>query len=99
AGFALPSGARDLFEILGPEMTDERVAPAAFDSGVLVAFAVDDILGARAELAAANVDLIGDIVWAKDLTGDDDDHPWGWFFFRAPDGNVYVLQQDGLAET
>ncbi len=99
AGFTLPSGPRDLVEVLGPEMTDERVAPAAFDRGVLVAFAVDDIVGARDELAAADVELIGNIVWAKDLTGDADDHPWGWFFFRAPDGNVYVLQQDGLVDS
>lgn len=97
AGFRLPSGARDLFEIFGPEMTDERVAPAAFAAGVLVAFAVGDVVRARAELDAAGVELIGDIVWADTLTGRSEDHGWGWFFFRAPDGIVYVIQQDGLS--
>ncbi len=97
AGFNLPSGPLDFVEILGPSMTDERVAPAAFERGVLVAFAVDDMLGARAELAAAGVELVGDVVWGRELTGGDDSDRWGWFFFRAPDGTIYVIQQDGLA--
>lgn len=99
AGFALPSGPRDLVEVFGPEMTDERVAPAAFESGVLIAFAVDDVISARAELAAADVELLGDIVWGRELTGGDESDPWGWFFFRGPDGNIFVIQQDGLAAT
>jgi len=96
AGFTLPSGPRDLVEIFGPDMTDERVAPTAFETGVLIAFAVDDIVSARAELAAAAVELVGDIVWARDLIGGDGSDRWGWFFFRAPDGNIYVIEQDGL---
>jgi hypothetical protein len=43
----------DLVEVFGPGMTDERVAPAEFESGAL-AFAVDDIVSARAELAAGS---------------------------------------------
>ena len=96
SGFALPSGPRDLVEVFSPEMTDERIAPAAFEAGVLLAFAVDDILGARAELAVAGVELLGDIVWARDLMGGDESNQWGWFFFRGPDDNIYVIQQDGL---
>ena len=96
AGFSLPSGPRDLVEVFGPEMTDERVAPAEFTDGLLIAFAVDDIVSARAELAAAEVELLGDIVWARELVGGDESNRWGWFFFRAPDGSVYVIQQDGL---
>ena len=96
AGFSLPSGPRDLVEVFGPEMTDERVAPAEFTNGVLIAFAVDDIVSARAELAATDVELLGQIVWARDLVGGDESNRWGWFFLRAPDGNVYVIQQDGL---
>lgn len=95
AGFSLPSGPRDLFEVFGPDMTNESVAPAEFAGGTLVAFAVDDIASARQELADAGVELIGDLVWAPDLTGDPDDAGWGWFFFRAPDGTVFVIQQDG----
>jgi hypothetical protein len=96
AGFALPSGPRDLVEVFGPEMTDERVAPAAFDTGVLIAFAVNDIVSARDELVAADIELVGDVVWARDLTGGGESNSWGWFFFRGPDGNIYVIQQDGL---
>lgn len=96
AGFTLPSGPRDLVEIFGTGMTEERVAPAAFDAGVLIAFAVEDILGAREELATAKVELVGDIVWARDITGGVERDRWGWFFFRAPDGNIFVIQQDGI---
>jgi catechol 2,3-dioxygenase-like lactoylglutathione lyase family enzyme len=99
AGFTLPSGPRDLVEIFGPGMTDERVAPAAFETGVLIAFAVDDILGAREELIAAKVELVGDIVWARDITGGAPSNRWGWFFFRVPDGNIYVIQQDGIPDS
>lgn len=62
--------------------------------GILVAFAVDDIAGAREELAAAGVELIGDLVWAADLSANPDMDGFGWFFFRGPDGNIYVMQQD-----
>jgi catechol 2,3-dioxygenase-like lactoylglutathione lyase family enzyme len=96
AGFKLPSGPRDLVEVFGSDVTDERVAPAAWDTGVMIAFAVDDMVSARAELAAAHIDLIGDVVWADDRTGGDESDRWGWFFFRGPDSNVYVISQDGL---
>jgi len=97
AGFHLPSGERDLLEVFGGPDVDPRVAPEEFGRGVLVAFAVEDVAAAREELAAAGTELIGDLVWAADLTGDATDAGWGWCFFRGPDGNVYVLQQDGLA--
>ena len=59
-----------------------------------MAVPVDDVVGARAELAAAEVELIGDLVWANELFDDSNMRGFGWFFFRAPDGNVYVMQQD-----
>ncbi len=62
--------------------------------GVVVAFAVDDIVGARDELAAAKVEMIGELVWANELFDDPKMEGFGWFFFRGPDGNVYVIQQD-----
>ncbi len=95
AGFDLPSGDRDLLEVFGSGDVDERVVPAEFEHGVLVAFAVDDVIKAREELAMAGIELIGGLVWASVVTGDPADHDWGWCFFRAPDGNIYVLQQDG----
>jgi catechol 2,3-dioxygenase-like lactoylglutathione lyase family enzyme len=98
AGFMLPSGQRDLLEIFGRRDIDDRVVPSEFEHGVLVALAVDDVAAAREELAAAGVELIGDLVWATEITGNSADHGWGWCFFRGSDQNVYVLQQDGLTQ-
>ena len=67
--------------------------------GTVVAFAVDDIVGAREELAAAEVELIGDLVWADRLFDNPSMEGFGWFFFRGPDGNVYVMQQDGRPDS
>ena len=92
----LPSGDRDLLEVFGSGDVDERLVPAEFEHGVLVAFAVEDVVSAREELAMAGIEIIGELVWAVDVTGDPADQGWGWCFFRAPDNNVYVLQQDGV---
>ena len=35
-------------------------------------------------------------MWARDLIGGDQNNSWGWFFLRGSDGNIYVIQQDGL---
>ncbi len=99
AGFKLPSGDRDLLEVFGSGDVDERVVPAEFEHGVLVAFAVQDVISAREELATAGIELIGEVVSAADVTGNPTDQGWSWCFFRAPDGNVYVLQQDGLGHS
>jgi catechol 2,3-dioxygenase-like lactoylglutathione lyase family enzyme len=96
SGFHLPSGERDLLEVFGRSDIDRRVVPEEFGNGVLIAFAVDDVVSAREELSAADIELIGELVWATDVTGNAAEEGWGWFFFRAPDGNIYVIQQDGL---
>jgi len=93
--FQLPSGRGDFVEVFGPEHANERVFPAEVSEGTVVAFAVDDIVGARRELVAADVELIGELVWADELFDDPSMEGFGWFFFRGPDGNVYVMQQDG----
>jgi len=93
--FQLPSGRGDFVEVFGPGHDNASVFPAEVTAGTVVAFAVDDIVGARAELAAAEVELIGDLVWANELFHDPDMTSFGWFFFRGPDGNVYAIQQDG----
>ena len=62
--------------------------------GIVVAFAVDDIAGAQEELVAAKVEVIGELVSANELFDDPNMAGFGWFFFRGPDGNVYVIQQD-----
>jgi catechol 2,3-dioxygenase-like lactoylglutathione lyase family enzyme len=92
--FQLPSGRSDFVEVFGPEHENASVFPAEVSEGIAVAFAVDDIATAREELAAAKVDLIGGLVWANELFDDPKMEGFGWFFFRGPDENVYVMQQD-----
>jgi catechol 2,3-dioxygenase-like lactoylglutathione lyase family enzyme len=92
--FQLPSGRSDFVEVFGPKHENASVFPTEVSEGVVVAFAVDDIVGAREELAAAKVELIGELVWAKELFENPTMEGVGWFFFRGPDGNVYVMQQD-----
>jgi len=89
----LDSGEHDYFEIYGPANRDERLFPAATD-GPIAAFAVDDLLEARGELEAANTEIIDDVFWASGVFADPSLEGFGWLFFRAPDGNVYVLQQE-----
>jgi catechol 2,3-dioxygenase-like lactoylglutathione lyase family enzyme len=95
--FQLPSGHSDFIEVFGPEHDNASIFPADVTEGTVVAFAVDDILGAREELVAADVELIGEIVWANELFDDPGMAGFGWFFFHGPDGNVYVIQQDSRA--
>lgn len=92
--FRLPSGRSDFVEVFGPGHENASVFPAEVSEGIVVAFAVDDIVGARQELEAAGVELIGEFVWANELFEDPNMEGFGWFFFRGPDGNVYVMQQD-----
>jgi catechol 2,3-dioxygenase-like lactoylglutathione lyase family enzyme len=84
AGFRLPTGKNDFVEIYGPANQDSDLYPDSA-SGVLIAFIVDDVVGAHAEVAAADIEILGDIVWAADS--------FGWFFLRAPDGNIYCIEQ------
>jgi hypothetical protein len=97
-GFCLFDALEDVVgpfvEVFGPAHENASLFPAEVREGVVVAFAVDDIVSAREELAAADVELIGDVVWANELFDDPTMLGFGWFFFRGPDGNVYVIQQD-----
>ena len=86
----LPIGRFDFFEVYGSEFDDERLAPSA--EPLFVAFTVEDLEDARAEIVAAGVEA-GDAVWANEAFGDPDLEGFGWFFFRAPDGRTYVMQQ------
>jgi catechol 2,3-dioxygenase-like lactoylglutathione lyase family enzyme len=86
ATFALPGGTRDMVEVIGPNV-DASVDSVHFTTGPVVGFVVDDILVARSELADAGVELLGEIGWSTESPG------YGWFNFRAPDGNVYGMLQ------
>lgn len=97
--FHLPSGRSDFVEVFGPEYENASVFPAEVSEGIVVAFAVDDIVGAHEELVAAKVELIGELVWANELFDDPNMVGFGWLFFRGPDGNIYVVQQDSRPDT
>ncbi len=90
--FKLPSGQRDFVEVYGPEKLDTRLFPESA-AGPVAAFIVDDIERARAEVAAAGIEMLGDIVWAAKLFGDPSFEGMAWFFLRGPDGNTYCLEQ------
>lgn len=83
-GFQLPSGRNDFVEVFGPAMQDSNLYPDTA-TGPLIAFIVDDVVSAHAEVAAAGIELLGDVFWAAD--------GFGWFFLRAPDGNIYCIEQ------
>jgi len=93
AVFQLESGDRDLLEVYRPGGYDERLLPPGV-TGPAVAFAVDDLIAARDELTAAGTEIVADVVWAAEAFDDSRLEGFGWLFFRAPDGNVYALQQD-----
>jgi catechol 2,3-dioxygenase-like lactoylglutathione lyase family enzyme len=93
AVFQLESGDRDLFEVFRPGQYDERLLPPDA-AGLTIAFGVDDLLEARAELLSAGVEIVSDTVWAAEAFDDPRLEGFGWLFFRAPDGRVYAIQQD-----
>jgi hypothetical protein len=41
----------------------------------------------------AGLEVIGDVVWAAEAFGAPAMEGVGWFFLRAPDGRVYVIEQ------
>lgn len=86
----LPTGPFDLFEVYGSEFDNERLAPA--DESLFVAFTVQSLEEARDEIMATGVE-VGDVVWASEAFDNPDLDGYGWFFFRAPDNHVYVIQQ------
>lgn len=54
-------------------------------SGPVVSFTVENLDEARAELEAESIELLTPVL--------DDGTTWRWCYFRAPDGNVYLLQE------
>ena len=51
-------------------------------------------LGVRTKNFDAMTTFVSDVIWAAEAFADPAFEGFGWFFFRAPDGNVYVLQQE-----
>jgi catechol 2,3-dioxygenase-like lactoylglutathione lyase family enzyme len=86
----LPTGSFDFVEVYGAAFEDERLAPRGV--GLFVAFVVEDLDGAHAEMRAAGLEP-GDIVWADETFQEPAYAGYGWFFIRAPDGNLYCIEQ------
>jgi catechol 2,3-dioxygenase-like lactoylglutathione lyase family enzyme len=81
AELSLPSG--DRVQVFGPgdpyfEFFREHAR------GPVALFEVDDLRQARADLAAAGIELIGEL---------ERDSEWEWLHFRGPDGNLYELAE------
>ena len=83
-GFRLPTGKNDFVEVFGPEKQDSNLYPDAA-TGIIVAFIVEDVVSAYAEVKDAGAELLSEVIWVAD--------GFGWFFLRAPDGNVYCVEQ------
>jgi hypothetical protein len=88
----LPTGSWDFVEVFGADFSDERLIRAEAD-GVFVAIVVEDIEEARRDCEAAEVEVLGETVWADQAFGNPDNAGVACFFVRGPDRNVYVFQQ------
>ena len=88
----LPTGRWDFVEVFGDDFHDERMIREEID-GVFVAIVVEDIEEARRDCLAAEVEILGETIWADKAFGNPDVSGFAGFFVRAPDGNIYVFQQ------
>jgi catechol 2,3-dioxygenase-like lactoylglutathione lyase family enzyme len=88
----LPTGAFDFAEVYSPGHHDERMIPDGVE-GPVVAFVVDNLEAALREVKEAGLEVIGDVVRAAEAFGEPEMEGVGWFFLRAPDGRVYVVEQ------
>jgi len=79
-----PPGQNDFVEVYGPTKQDTNLLPDSI-AGPIVAFIVDDVVAAPAEVGAKGIELLSEVIWAAE--------GFGWFFLRAPDGNIYCIEQ------
>jgi len=84
----LPSGDRDYLEVFGTGAEGMEFEAEHYVTGPVIGFVVEDLAAARAELSEAGVELVGEVTWPSSMPG------YGWFHFRAPDGNLYAMVQD-----
>ena len=87
----LPTHRLDFIEVYSQEHADVRMIPNGVD--FMIAFVVDDIREARAEMQAAGLELVSELVWAAEAFGEPGLGDFAWFFVRAPDGRVYAIEQ------
>jgi catechol 2,3-dioxygenase-like lactoylglutathione lyase family enzyme len=91
--FKLPGGERDYVEVFSADNPEAEI----MTTGPVAGFLVDDVLEARSRLEAAGVEMLEPVRWLRDYEGFEDATDYGWFQFRAPDGNSYACLQGSAA--
>jgi catechol 2,3-dioxygenase-like lactoylglutathione lyase family enzyme len=86
--FELPDADRDFVEVFSPARQD---LATSYTTAPVVGLLVDDLVGAREELAAAGVELIDEIQSVASMNG------YRFFHLRGPDGNVYAMVEGSSA--
>jgi CYTH domain-containing protein len=79
---SLPSG--DRVQVFAPAHPYFTFLGRHEANGPVALFEVDELRGARAQLAAAGIEIVGAV---------ERDSNWEWVHFRAPDGNLYVVAE------
>jgi catechol 2,3-dioxygenase-like lactoylglutathione lyase family enzyme len=87
----LPTHRRDLVEVYAESHWDIRMIPD--DADCVIAFVVDDVREAMAEVQAAGLELVNEPVWAAEAYDEPGFGEFAWFWVRAPDGRVFAIQQ------
>jgi hypothetical protein len=64
----LPSVRDDFVEVYGPAKQDTSLIPDSV-AGPIIAFIVDDVFSAHAEVAAAGIELLSEVIWLADGFG------------------------------
>ncbi len=86
--FELSDADRDFVEVFSPARRD---LATSYTTAPVVGLLVDDLVGAREELAAAGVELIDEIQSVASMNG------YRFFHLRGPDGNVYAMVEGSSA--
>ena len=87
----LPVHRRDFVEAYAEEHRDKQMIPDDVD--FVVAFVVDDIREAIAEMQAAGLELVNEPVRVAEAFDDPAFGEFAWFWVLAPDGRVYAIEQ------
>lgn len=87
----LPTNRLDLVEVYAEGYRDARMIPD--DADFVVAFVVDDIEAALSEVREAGIEVVNEPVWAAEAFDDPSYADFAWFWLRAPDGRIYVIEQ------
>lgn len=87
----LPTHPLDLVEVYPEELRNVQLIPDEAD--MVIAFVVDDIRTAMAEVQAAGLELVNEPVWAAEAFGNPGFGDFAWFWVRAPDSRIFCIEQ------